>query len=139
MGNNRVGKQTLAQHENELIRNIRRGDFEAIPVDIDWDGVQEAALLISFYDLDGTEKVQAETNRLRAIAEKTGEWDGTALELWRSLFGEQRRQRFNWGSDAPEQIEFLNQLVRVWRASLVATSAEERVKLIELMKRYPWR
>lgn len=135
MGNNRVGEHNLAQYENELIRNISCGHFEAIPVNIDWNDVQEAALLISFYDLDGTEKVQAETNRLRAIAERTREWDGTALELWRSLFGEQRRQRFNWGGDEPAQLEFLNLLVRAWRASLIATSAEERAKLIELMKR----
>ena len=88
---------------NQLLRDhlLDRGSpiqTLAIPEEFDWERSVEFAHIVDGYELAKKAglgdpiRYQAAT---RSNAEATGEWTGSALELWVALFLEHRRDRFS--------------------------------------------
>ena len=102
---------------------VRRGDFTAIPADLDWRGSVELAHLIDGYRLAeaagfGDGFTWAE--RQLALAKSARTWPGAPFELWISLFLEHRRWRFSTPYEPSEEMTaLLDCLVRQLRQDLV--------------------
>jgi len=68
-------------------------------LDLTWNGSERVAYAIDGFELAreaGLGDPFAFADRMRADAERNGEWIGTALELWVALFMEHRRDRIQW-------------------------------------------
>lgn len=90
-----------SEHERLLRDHLeRRGHIdlaELVPPDLTWDRSVHIAHLIDGYDLAEHALLgdpAAFLTRIRAEAELSGAWSGTALELWVVLFLEHRRDHF---------------------------------------------
>ncbi len=70
------------------------GDFKAIPEDLAWgEGAWALAHLINGYELEAALGYDEACVRLGETFERTGTWEGTAIELWMRLFFECRASR----------------------------------------------
>ena len=115
-----------AEPASGWLREVRAGNFAAIPRELGWEHSGELALLIHGYDLVdelgfGDPFVFAE--RQLGAARGTGEWAGNATELWITLFLEHRR----WRSSSPHEpgtdmVRLLDILVRQLRNALTGAS-----------------
>lgn len=79
------------------IERVRSGDFSAMPADFSWKQSEQFALLINGYDAAkslGLGPLDDFVYRKRRDAAETGEWRGSAAELWCILFFERRISRF---------------------------------------------
>jgi hypothetical protein len=93
------------------LEEVRRGNFSAIPDELDWNKSSELAHLIDGYALardmcvDPDSFLQSQTE----AAALTGSWPGNAAGLWATLFLEHRRKRFAGEDDG--NGELLNRLI----------------------------
>lgn len=93
--------------------------------ELSWERSAVFAHLIDGYrlcELAGLGDPFAYAERGLGLAQQSGIWEGTALELWVSLFLEHRRWRFADREPAPEQIRILDALCK-----RLATTLEETV------------
>lgn len=105
------------------LERVRTGDFGAIPENLDWNSSAHLAHLIDGYalaDEAGLGDAMLYADRGRTAAERTGRWNGDALELWVALFLEHRRERMAGRDPGPEQRALLDALCRTLRRRLNA-------------------
>jgi len=110
--------------------DVRRGDFAAIPEDVRWETGQELAILIDGYALAealGLPEVGPYMAQQFGAAGESGRWPGDAVDLWLSLFLQQRywRQAYPQEPDASTQ-RLLDLLCHQLREALIALSADQR-------------
>ncbi|WP_449473964.1 hypothetical protein [Sphingobium chungangianum] len=102
---------------------VRSGRFDAIPEDCDWNSSAGLAHLVDGYALlqhDGQGDANNFAEAGLAVATRTGGWQGSARDLWISLFLEHRRWRFADPHDPDAaQRSLLDTLVRQLREALV--------------------
>lgn len=122
----------------EMVENwadlARTGQFEAIPSSLTWNESIALGHLIDGYNAAteiGITTLGAFANNKLANAEATGNWSGTALELWLCLFFEHRRARHSGEpenyAEGPHPV--LDALCRALRHSLQHISSYERERL----------
>jgi hypothetical protein len=102
------------------------GKWTAIPEDFDWSRSAVFAHVINGYELApalGLGDAGEFANGRVEAAERTGRWEGTALELWICLFFEHRRARHSGYDAEGEQLRLLNALCQRLRAALIEESA----------------
>jgi len=117
------------------MERVRFGDFSAAPQPLTWAKSYDLARLIDGYELARAADIVDLADfayRTRQIAEQTGEWRGTATELWCILFIEQRAARF--ARDAFDLDPLLDPLCLALRFALQIVSDEERAVLVRFME-----
>jgi hypothetical protein len=120
--------------EPSWIERARRGDFAALPDSFTWDKTSEFAHLIHGYRISeslGLGPLQIWANQRINEARRSGQWTGTALELWLCLFYEHRRYR-HMGEGDPEgdELSLLNQLCTQLRKKLQYLDVDEHTAII---------
>jgi hypothetical protein len=115
-------------------RKALKGDFSDVPLDLDWNRSATIAHFIDGYEIvgDAPSGLQEFVNRTRAVATSTGNWRGTARELWLCLYGEHRRARFFDDRPTGENLAVLNKLCATFAQSLHGLSADECRELLPL-------
>jgi hypothetical protein len=117
------------------MERVRFGDFSVAPQPLTWAKSYDFARLIDGYELAraaGIVDLGDFAFRARQIAEKVGEWSGTASELWCILFLEHRAARF--ARDAFDRDPLLDSLCLTLRFALQIVSEEERDLLVRFME-----
>lgn len=117
------------------MERVRFGDFSAAPQPLTWAKSYDLARLVNGYELAraaGIVDLADLAYRTRQIAERVGEWRGTATELWCILFIEQRAARF--ARDAFDLDPLLDPLCLALRSALQTVSDEERAVLVRFME-----
>jgi hypothetical protein len=104
------------------LREVAAGNWSAIPEDFCWQQSAAFAYLIDGYRLASTlglgEAGEFANARLHA-AERTGAWEGTALELWICLFFEHRSYRYSDSDPEGRRLDLLNALCQRVRVALI--------------------
>lgn len=109
-----VGADLCGNPELAWLREVAAGDFSSIPVGMGWEGSCELAHLVDGYALVGARgPAEAETfmQRMWTQRDETGQWLGSATELWAMLFLEHRRYRFAGTEPTGIVAQALDQLV----------------------------
>jgi len=119
--------------EPDWLQRVRRGDFNALPAPFTWNKTGELAHLIHGYRISeslGMGPLRIWANQRINEARRSGQWGGTALELWLCLFYEHRRYR-HMGEGDPEgdELRLLNELCRNLRERLQRVDTEERATI----------
>lgn len=99
-----------------------RGVWTAIPEDFDWSRSAELAHVINGYELApalGLADAAEIANERRRVAERTGAWEGSAIELWICLFFEHRRARHSGYPPEGEALHLLDRLCEHLRTALI--------------------
>ena len=112
----------LPEPAEQWLAAVRSGRFDAIPENCDWESSAGLAHLIDGYALlqhDGNGDAGSSADAALAAATRTGRWQGSARDLWISLFLEHRRWRFA-DPQQPDagQRALLDTLVRQLREAL---------------------
>jgi hypothetical protein len=84
------------------IEQVRSGDFGAIPQPFTWNQSVELAHLINGYaaaEEIGLGELGLFANMRGSLQAATGQWDGTATELWFCLFFAHRSARHSGGAE----------------------------------------
>ena len=118
------------------IDQVRLGDFAAIPEPLTWQGSYDFARLIDGYELayeTGIADLGDFAYRKRLDAEASGDWIGTAPELWSILFIEHRAARY--ARLAFDRDPLLDQLCLTLRFSLQIAGPEDHALLLRFMER----
>jgi hypothetical protein len=120
-------------------RKALRGDFSDVPPDLDWNRSATIAHFIEGYEIVGDAPLglQDFVNEARVVAKATGNWRGTARDLWLCLFGEHRRARFFDDRPSGENLAILNKLCATFAQSLHDLSSDECRDLVPLFTGYP--
>lgn len=118
----------------DWLQRVRRGDFNALPEPFTWDKTGELAHLIHGYRISeslGLGPLRIWANQRINKARRSGQWVGTALELWLCLFYEHRRYR-HMGEGDPEgdELKLLNQLCTQLSGKLRDLNADEHAAII---------
>ena len=98
-------RQLLERH---LARNLDLPNLSGLAKGIRWETSAPLAYLIDGYALAaaaGVDDPYAFADRMRENAERTGHWNGSALELWLALFMEHRRDHFSGAIGASVEVE----------------------------------
>lgn len=102
------------------------GTWTAIPEDFGWSQSAVFAHAIDGYELApalGLGDAGDLANRAVEAAERTGVWEGTALELWICLFFEHRRSRHSGAEPERKHRALLDALCQRLRAALIEEAA----------------
>jgi hypothetical protein len=120
-------------------RKALKGDFSDVPLDLSWDQSATIAHFIDGYQIagDAPSDLQDFVNEARAVAKATGNWRGTARDLWLCLYGEHRRARFFDDRPTGENLAILNKLCATFAQILHGLSSDECRDLIPLFTGYP--
>lgn len=117
---------------------IRAGRFDAIPEPFTWDGSLDFAHLINGYTLSqqtGFGRLGTLANARFDEARDTGQWSGTALELWCCLFFEHRRYRhMGEGDPTGSDLDLLNRLCTRLRQQLQTLIEDESQTLLAALQ-----
>jgi hypothetical protein len=103
---------------------VAAGNFAAVPHDLTWEHSAPLAHLIDGYrivEVAGLGHYSDFLQQQRQQAEASGRWAGGAVELWTTLFLEQRAWHFS-GHVVPEgeTLKLLDTLCRQLSAALAA-------------------
>jgi hypothetical protein len=104
------------------IEEVRVGAFSSIPERLDEDQVGALAHMIDGYELYGGGDISVAADFLEAQTQRArecGRWEGSATELWITLFLEHRRRHFAGELDQPDDRLF-SLLEQQLRDALVA-------------------
>lgn len=123
--------------EPTWITRARRGDFAGLPEPFTWGQTGQFAHLIHGYRISeslGFGPLRIWANQRINEARRSGQWTGTALELWLCLFYEHRRYR-HMGEGDPEgnELGLLNQLCKQLRERLQGLSDSDLAAIISAM------
>lgn len=120
-----LAAQPPAVEGPEWLHRAARGEFEAVPRDLEWDSAIEFAHLVDGYRFiqeNGMgDPYEFADLRLRD-AERNGTWSGSASELWVCLFLEYRRWRFANAEPASRARSLLDGLCCQLREALLRAS-----------------
>lgn len=124
--------------EPSWITRARRGDFAALPEPFTWERTGQFAHLIHGYRISqslGLGQLRIWANQRINEARRSGQWIGTAMELWLCLFYEHRRYR-HMGEGDPEgdELGLLNQLCEQLRRKLQDLSVDERAAIMNSIR-----
>lgn len=115
--------------EEFWIRRVRQGDFTAIPDPFTYGQSSRFSHLINGYRISidmGWSELPVWANQRCVEAARTGQWRGTALELWCVLFHERRRNRHSGeGALFGREITLQNRLCATLRDKLQVMNADE--------------
>jgi hypothetical protein len=109
--------------DHPWLEDVRVGRFSSIPERLDDAQSSALAHMIDGYELLGLSDIGPAADFLdvrlaRALAD--GHWQGSATELWITLFLEHRRRRFAGGFEPPpEHLALIHQLEQQLRAALI--------------------
>jgi len=115
-----------AESGEPWIEEALAGTWTAIPEDIGWSQSAAFAHAIDGYELAsalGLGDAGDLANRVLEASERTGAWDGTALELWICLFFEHRRNRHSGAEPEREHRALLDALCQRLRAAIIEEAA----------------
>jgi hypothetical protein len=123
--------------EERWLARVRQGDFTAIPDPFTYDQTGRFSHLLNGYRVSddmGWPALRIWANERRDEAEFSGQWRGTALELWCVLFFEHRRYRHgSEGDPTGRDLELLNRLCATLRRKLQTMSADEHALIQHFM------
>lgn len=108
------------------VKEALKGTWTAIPEDFDWSQSAVFAHVIDGYELApvlGLGDAGEFANRRGQAAQRTGMWEGTALELWICLFFEHRSHRHSGFDPQGKHLELLDALCKRLRAALIEEAA----------------
>jgi hypothetical protein len=118
--------------EQTWLRRVRAGDFTAIPQPFTWGGSAGFAHLLNGYEEAGSfEECSATAQRAEARFQATGQWLGTPLDLWITLFFQHRACRHSGWDLQGERLVHYDALCATLRRELQSISEEEREILLK--------
>jgi hypothetical protein len=118
----------------DWIEKVRAGDFKAIPWHVTFDEACQLALLIEGYETAGghAECFQISRCVVDRIARKVGD-RVLALDLWITLFAQQRAYRFGGYPPTDSEIDLFLDLVRYLRGALRNLNSAQRAGIMAIM------
>lgn len=119
----------------EWVKRVSQGGFEAIPDPFTWRQSAQFAHLIAGYEITGGfEECAAASERVEYNFRSTGEWQGSPLDLWMTLYFQHRACRHSgWDLEDDECIVF-DSLCEALRNKLVRLDPAERGRLVALFR-----
>ncbi len=121
--------------EPSWIARARRGDFAALPEPFTWEKTGQFAHLVHGYRVSeslGLGRLRIWANKRISEARQSGQWTGTAMELWLCLFYEHRRYRhMDEGDPEGDELCLLDQLCEQLREKLQRLRAEEHAAIMK--------
>ncbi|ESZ29314.1 hypothetical protein [Mesorhizobium sp. L2C084A000] len=90
------------------------GDFSTMPAPLKWDQSGRFAHFLNGYEVaGGMDALAGLAIAMSGQARKTGKWQGSALDLWLSLFFQQRAHRHTRSEDNDPILDELCEALRV--------------------------
>ncbi len=120
----------------DFLKAVRHGDFAAIPMVMTFEEASELALMIEGYEVaGGVRKCMVISNRVLGDIRRFGRTRATALDLWLTLFGQQRAH-CHAGLPHTDDDEYLFQeLVRLLRVALKDLTPKQKAGLMSILGR----
>jgi hypothetical protein len=117
------------------VERVRRGDFAAIPADLDFATAGGLALLIDGYGVaGGLGPCAAIHDRVLEHCLEEDRSGATALDLWTALFFAQRRTYRHGPPPEGGELNALDKLVAELRAALLALAPRQKAGIIAAMR-----
>jgi hypothetical protein len=107
--------------EHDWLAPVRRGQFDAIPANLDWQRSAHLAHLVDGFGLAEEMAIDdpyAFADRAFGDAKVNGRWNGSPARLWLALFMEHRRWRQSDVEPGPDVVALLDRLARSLTSSL---------------------
>ncbi|RRH92072.1 hypothetical protein EH240_31300 [Mesorhizobium tamadayense] len=109
-------------------RLAAEGDFSAMPKPFTWDQSDRFAHFLNGYDVaGGLDRLAGLSNAMSAQFRKTGQWQGTVLDLWLCLYFQHRARRHMGLEDSDPRLD---DLCEALRAALSQLSLKEAKLLV---------
>ena len=119
----------------DWVKNVREGDFSAIPAPPDLQGSIELGHLIDGYRLTGgVSECAAVHRRVLAHYRVTRRFSGTALDLWIALFFAHRSFRHSGETPDDAEMTVLDRLARALRRALLRLGPDGKAEVTAAMR-----
>lgn len=124
--------------EPDWIKAARSGQFEMLPVSMDWNSSAYLAQLVNGYEVSlalGWGELSTLAVRMNQAERQSGHWSGSALQLWLCLFYEHRRYRHSGYPPEGDSLARLGRLCSALLGALHTADAKERATIVSHMDR----
>ena len=124
--------------EPDWIKAARSGQFEMLPVSMDWNSSAYLAQLVNGYEVSlalGWGELSTLAVRMNQAERQSGHWSGSALQLWLCLFYEHRRYRHSGYPPEGDNLARLERLCSALLGALHTADAKERATIVSHMDR----
>jgi hypothetical protein len=117
----------------EWAGHLLQGDFDAVPDPLVWEDGSMLALMFDGYELSmllGLGHCGKFANNIHRQANVSGQWSGSAIELWLCIFFEDRRWRHFGESPEGDDLQELDVLCSAFRRTLISENARMQLAVV---------